>query len=74
MRRLTANVSISKQFLYDERRRPVKVILDYSEWLKVEQALGEAPLASNGYLLEELCGKFDFGGDPVEIQRQMRSE
>ena len=48
--------------------------MDYDEWLKVEAALGGSEVESNGHLLEELCGKTGFGGDPMEIQRKMRSE
>lgn len=67
-------ISIRKQFLYDDHQHPVKVLLDYDEWLKVEAALGAPEVESNGHLLQELCGKADFGGDPMEVQLKMRSE
>jgi len=67
-------ISIKKQFLYDEEQHPVKVLLDYSEWLKIEQALGGKALEANGHLLNSFAGKIHFGADPLEIQRAMRAE
>ena len=66
--------SIKKQFLYDEAQNPVKVILDYSEWLKIEQALGGEDLEPNGSFLNAYAGKIRFGGDALEIRREMRAE
>jgi len=67
-------ISITKQFLYDEHQHPVKVLLDYSEWLKIEQALSGEELEPNGSILNSFAGKIQFGGDPLEIQRAMRYE
>jgi hypothetical protein len=67
-------IAVKKQFLYDDHQKPVKVLMDYDEWLRIESLLGGKEVESNGHLLEELCGKVDFGGDPMEIQRKMRSE
>jgi hypothetical protein len=67
-------MAVKKEILYDENRRPVKVLIDFAEWMKVEAALGSAEVEPNGHLLNEFAGKFDFGGDPMEIQRRMRSE
>jgi hypothetical protein len=66
--------SVKKQFLYDENQHPVKVLIDYEEWLRIESALGETEVHSNGHLLNEFAGKIDFGGQPMEVQQQMRSE
>jgi len=66
--------TVKKQFLYDENQHPVKVLIDYDEWLRIEHALGEAEVEPNGHLVNEFSGKIDFGGDPLEIQKQMRSE
>ncbi len=65
---------IRKELLYDESHHPVKVLIDYAEWLKIEAALEGNQVEPNGHLLNELCGTVNFGGDPMEIQRKMRSE
>lgn len=65
---------VKKEVLYDENRQPVKVVIDFSEWLKVEAALGVSELEPNGQILNAFAGKINFGGDALEIQRQMRSE
>jgi hypothetical protein len=67
-------ISVNKQLLYDENQHPIKVLLDYAEWKKIEAALGEIEIEPNGHLLNELAGKINFGGDALEIQRAMRSE
>ncbi len=67
-------ISIKKQLLYDEHQHPIKVLIDYAEWQKIEAALGETDVEPNGDLLNQFAGKINFGGDPMEIQRVMRSE
>lgn len=67
-------IAVKKQFLYDDQQKPVKVLMDYDEWLKIESLLGGRELEANGHLLNEFAGKIDFRGNPVEIQRAMRAE
>ncbi len=69
-----AMISVRKQTLYDENQHPVKVLIDYTEWLRIETALGATELEPNGQLLNEFSGKINFGGDPLEIQKATRSE
>ena len=64
---------IRKQIVYDEQHRPVQVVIPYEDWQKLEALLSSSN-ESNASALMGFFGKIDFKGDPVAIQRKMRSE
>lgn len=65
--------SVRKRIVYDEQQRPVQVLISYEDWLRIEPMLQKA-FAPNVGVIEALRGKVRFEGDPVAVQREVRSD
>lgn len=66
-------MEIAKKLVTDENLRPVAVQIEYSDWLKIERALGlESPPRVTD--LSRFSGVLKLTEDPLEFQKRMRSE
>ncbi len=65
---------ISKRILTDEDNRPVAVQIDYSDWLRIERLLEQAPEPPRVADLSRFHGILKLAEDPLAFQRRIRAE
>ena len=69
--------SIRPSVIYDDQGRPVGVVVPYDEWLKGQKkppAMASKEPIKRTLRAGELKRKLDWPVDPVEFQRQVRSD
>jgi hypothetical protein len=65
---------IRKKLVTDEFMRPVAVLIEYADWLRIEEALG---IRGNGCPptdLSQHAGKLDWPVDGLAYQNEVRGE
>ncbi len=65
---------VHKQLVTDEEERPIRVLIPYEEWMRIEQQLGSAlgpmrPSNSSVMKASFICRK-----TPIAYQRRLRDE
>jgi len=66
---------IQPSIIYDDQGKPIGVVVPYEEWLKGHKAPDANPKqAKRAFRASDLVGKLDWPVDPVEFQRQVRSD
>ncbi len=66
--------SAPNQIVYDEKHKPIGVLISIEEWKRIQTRLADEEKPPNGAALMKFYGKIKFLGDPVKVQRKMRSE
>jgi hypothetical protein len=66
--------AIRKKIVTDEEHNPVAVLIDYDDWLEIEQLLALDYEVKGPFDPNQFAGTFDIGEDPVEYQRRIRDE
>lgn len=64
---------IQKKIVTDEAMNPVAVLIDYSDWQKIEKIL-EQPQRKSKIKLSQYAGVIQLTEDPLEYQRRIRDE
>ncbi len=63
-----------KLLVTDEHSRPIAVQIDYADWLKIEQMIQPDCVPSKPQDLSRFSGVLTLEKDPLEYQREIRSE
>jgi len=68
------NKVIHKKIVFDENNKPLEVIISYDDWKKVEQTLESYTRSILKADLHRYVGILHLEEDPLEFQREIRSE
>jgi hypothetical protein len=68
-------LSVNKKIVTDEAMHPVAVLIDYQDWLLIEEILKvyQAP-PETSFDLNQYAGVIKLAQDPLEYQQQIRDE
>ena len=67
-------ISIKRKIVTDESMHPVAVMIDYADWIKIEQLLQDATPEANPPSLDQYAGTLSLNEDPIEYQQRIRRE
>ena len=65
---------VRKRIVTDEQMRPVGVLIDYADWLRIEKLLANASPSEQETDLSPFAGTLTWGEDGVAYQRRAREE
>ncbi|MFY9234321.1 MAG: hypothetical protein WAO58_07660 [Fimbriimonadaceae bacterium] len=67
---------VNKRIIFDDKQKPVEVVIAFDEWLKIEELLenGSKLKAASMADLMRFSGTVKSFGDGLEYQHQIRSE
>lgn len=68
-------LSVSKKIVTDEAMHPVAVLIDYQDWLLIEEILkAYQTQQKTNFDLNQYAGVIKLSQDPLEYQQQVRDE
>lgn len=68
------DITIHKKIVFDEKNRPLEVIINYNDWKRIEDILEGHPKVMMRERFKKYVGILHIKEDPLEFQRKIRSE